>query len=167
MATGNSTQLTRQIGEHPVSAKLGRLGLFATPFAGNVPEFDLVVANDSGRSLLVQVKAINGASWQFTDARIFLNIEMDGKKQLVTGKKKLNNPELVCIFVLLREREVDEFYIFRLKDLQAIIKKRYSENIESKCGVRPKNPSSTHCAVWPDDLAKYRDNWALVAESLA
>jgi len=88
MATGSSTQLTRQIGEHLVAAKLGRLGLFATPFAGNVPDFDLVVANASGQSSLIQVKAINGPSWQF-NASTFLNIEMVGNEQVVKGKKKL------------------------------------------------------------------------------
>jgi hypothetical protein len=160
MATGSSTQLTRQIGEHLVAAKLGRLGLFATPFAGNVPEFDLVVANDTGQSSLVQVKAINGPSWQF-NARTFLNIEMVGNEQVVKGEKKLSNPNLVCVFVLLRENEGDEFYVFSLKDLQAEIAKTY------KSRVRPKNPSSMHCAVWPKQLLMYRDNWHLVKESLA
>jgi len=160
MATGISTQLTRQIGEHLVAAKLGRLGLFATPFAGNVPDFDLVVANDSGQSSLIQVKAINGPSWQF-NASTFLDIEMVGNEQVVKGKKKLSNPNLVCVFVLLLESEGDEFYIFTLKALQAEIAKTY------KGGIRPKNPLSMHCAVWPKQLLKYRDNWPLVLESLA
>lgn len=160
MATGISTQLTRQIGEHLVAAKLGRLGLFATPFAGNVPEFDLVVANGSGQSSLIQVKAINGPSWQF-NASTFLNIEMIGNEQVVKGKTKLNNPSLVCVFVLLRESEADEFYVLRVKDLQSEIAKTY------KGGIRPKNPQSMHCAVWPKQLSKHRDNWSLVLESLA
>lgn len=160
MATGNSNQLTRQIGEHLVAAKLGRLGLFAAPFAGNVPEFDLVVANASGQSLLIQVKAINGPSWQF-DANTFLNIEMVGNRQVVKGKKKLNNPNLVCVFVLLRENEADEFYVLRAKDLQAEIAKNYKDR------VRPKNPQSTHCAIWPKQLSKHRDNWSIVFDSLA
>src|ERR1035437_10022537 len=36
-----SNQLTRQLGEHLVVSKLGRLGSLATPFAGNVPDFDV------------------------------------------------------------------------------------------------------------------------------
>jgi hypothetical protein len=35
--------LTKQIGEHLVVAELGRNGLIATPFAGNVQNFDLVI----------------------------------------------------------------------------------------------------------------------------
>ena len=42
MATGLSTKLTGQIGEHLVTAELGRLGIIATPFSGNVPEIDIL-----------------------------------------------------------------------------------------------------------------------------
>jgi len=44
MQSGLSNQLTRQIGEHLVAAKLGRMGYVAAPFAGNVPLFDLLAA---------------------------------------------------------------------------------------------------------------------------
>jgi hypothetical protein len=77
LATGYSNQLTRQVGEHLVAAKLGRLGYVATPFAGNVPDFDLLIADEQGRSLPIQVKAINGPSWQF-QASTFLDIEITG-----------------------------------------------------------------------------------------
>ena|ERR1035437_4581772 len=160
MATGQSTHLTRQIGEHLVAAKLGRHRLFATPFAGNVPDFDLIVANGEGKSTLVQVKAINGPSWQFK-ADSFLDIKMVGNEQVVEGRKKLNNPNLICVFILLSKNEQDEFFIFRLKDIQEEIAKNY------KGGVRPKNPLSMHCAVWPKQLTKYKDNWPLILESLA
>ena len=42
MAPGREMYLTRQIGEHLVAAKLGRMDYVATPFAGNVPLFDLI-----------------------------------------------------------------------------------------------------------------------------
>ena len=160
VATGQSTQLTRQIGEHLVAAKLGRMGIFATLFAGNVPDFDLIGANGEGKSTLVQVKAIHGPSWQFR-ADAFLNIKMVGNEQVVKGKKKLRNPNLICVYILLCESEKDEFYVFRLKDIQAEIAKTY------RGGVRPKNPLSMHCAVWPKQLVKYKNNWPLVLESLA
>ena len=84
MATGRSMQLTRQIGEHLVAAELGRQGLIATPFAGNVPEFDLLVADKKGRAMPIQVKAINGPSWQF-NAKSFLDIETVNGVQRVKG----------------------------------------------------------------------------------
>ena len=75
MATGLSTQLTRQIGEHLVAAKLGRMGYVAAPFAGNVPLFDLLAADERGFTIPIQVKAINGISWQY-HADDFLKIEI-------------------------------------------------------------------------------------------
>lgn len=159
MATGRSTQLTRQIGEHLIAAKLGRLGYIATPFAGNVPDFDLLIADEEGHSIPVQVKAINGGSWQFKISK-FLNIEIVDKVQYVKGKQKLTNPNLVCIFVQLSDDERDDFFIFHLKDLQGYFSKSY------KGGRRSKNPQSLHCAILPKDLEKFRDNWSLIEKSL-
>lgn len=157
MSTGYKTQLTRQIGEHLVVAKLGRFGILATPFAGNVPDYDLMASDLSGHSLPIQVKAINGPSWQF-QATSFLVIDFEGKKkkQVVRGKKKLRNPNLTCIFVYLKNEGEDDYYIFKLKDLQQHFFKHY------KGGERPNNPESTHCAVWPKDLTKYKDKWTLI-----
>jgi hypothetical protein len=159
MATGRSTQLTRQIGEHLITAKLGRLGYIATPFAGNVPDFDLLIADDKGHSIPVQVKAINGGSWQFNISK-FLNVEIIDDVQYIKGEQKLSNPNLVCIFVLLSDDEKDDFFIFRLLDIQ----KFFSENY--KGGRRSKNPQSLHCAIRPIDLARFRNNWSLIESSL-
>jgi hypothetical protein len=94
MATGLSTQLTRQIGEHLVAAKLGRMGYVAAPFAGNVPLFDLLAADERGFTIPIQVKAINGTSWQY-QADDFLEIELLDGFQHVRGEKQLLNPDLV------------------------------------------------------------------------
>ena len=158
MATGREMYLTRQIGEYLVASKLGRMGYVATPFAGNVPMFDLLVADTRGYALPVQVKAIRGQSWQLR-ADAFLHIEMVDGEQLVRGPLPLLNPQLLCVYVLLKDDERDEFYVFKLGDLQAHFAKSY------KGGRRPKNPESMHCAVWPNDLEAYRDNWQLLESS--
>jgi hypothetical protein len=62
MATGREMQLARQVGEHLVAAELGRRGYVATPFAGNVPMFDLLAADIRGYAIPIQVKAIKGPS---------------------------------------------------------------------------------------------------------
>lgn len=160
MATGRATQLTRQIGEHLVAAKLGRMGYIATPFAGNVPAFDLLVADQEGYAIPLQVKAINGGGWQFR-ADHFLNIDIVDEVQTVRGTVALVNPDLVCVLVVLKEDERDEFYLLRLRDLQAHFRRTYKE------GRRPKNPQSLHCAVWPRELQKYRDRWDVLKESFA
>lgn len=76
LASGRNNQLTRHIREHLVAAELGRRGYVATPFSGNVPMFDLLAANATGKAVPIQVKAINGPSWQF---RIdsFLTVEFE------------------------------------------------------------------------------------------
>lgn len=160
MATGRDTQLTRQIGEHMVVAELGRRGLIASPFAGNVPEFDILAADDQGRAIAIQVKAIRGPSWQFSAAR-FLDIEVIEGVQHIRGAKSLVHPDLLCIFVLVGpEARQDEFFLFRQRDLQDIIASTY------RGGIRPKNPHSMHCAVWPRQLESHRDAWHVLGEAL-
>jgi hypothetical protein len=44
---GRQNKLAQQIGEHLVCAQLGRQALLATPFAGNVPVFDVIAANEA------------------------------------------------------------------------------------------------------------------------
>jgi hypothetical protein len=150
--TGLSNQLTRQIGEHLVAAKLGRMGYVASPFAGNVPLFDILAADRHGHAVPIQVKAINkGSSWQYK-ADTFLDIKHVGDVQKVRGKKCLTIPDLIRIYILLRHDGTDEFYIFCLCDLQEITFMLY------KSRKRPKNPKSTHCAVWPKHLQDFRDD---------
>jgi hypothetical protein len=161
--TGREMQLTRQIGEHLVAAELGRRGYIATPFAGNIPLYDLLAADKRGHAIPIQVKAINGGSWQF-QADQFLEIEFSDKtgKQEIKGRIKLLNPELLCIFVLLKGKGSDEFYIFRLRDLR-----NYCVRVYKPRGPGSKNPQSLHCAVSPKDLRRFRDNWALLESSLS
>ena len=52
-----NTQLAGQIGESLVVAELGRRGIVATAFAGNVPDIDLL-AYRNGRTIALQVKSV-------------------------------------------------------------------------------------------------------------
>ncbi len=158
MATGRSTQLTRQVGEHLVAAKLGRRGFVAAPFAGNVPLFDLLAADQRGFTIPIQVKTIKGGAWQY-QADTFLEIEMADDYQHVRGKKALLNPDLVCVLVLLREDEQDEYYLLNHREIQQLTFERY------KSRKRPKKPDSMHCALWPEDLRDFRDRWQLIGET--
>ena len=167
MKTKYNNQLTRQIGEHLVVSKLGRLGIFATPFAGNVPDFDVLASDLSGHSLPLQVKTINGGSWQF-NAKTFLEIEPHDDYQVVKGEKKLRNQDLLCVFVLLKPDERDEFYILPLRALQQHCLKVYLKGQSLPLEVRRrKNPKSTHCAARPRDLKEYgvkEGDWSLVTK---
>ena len=79
-----ATKLTGAVGEFLVAAELCRRNLLATPFAGNVPHYDIIASGQFGGHVAVQVKAINGLTWQF-DIRKFADFRLsgeDGKHQI-------------------------------------------------------------------------------------
>lgn len=155
MATGKDNQLAKQIGESIVVAELGRRGCIATAFSGNVPILDILAINPSSRQLQIQVKAIRGVSWQF-DVRQFLDVHVVGNRQIVKGKVPPSYKHLVCVFVIIRQSGIDEFFIFPWHFLQEYCSKNYVPR------RKPKNIDSFHCAIWPKDLLKYKDNWKLI-----
>jgi len=155
MATGKDNQLAKQIGESIVVAELGRRGCIATAFSGNVPILDILAINPSSRQLQIQVKAIRGVSWQF-DVRQFLDVRVVGNRQIMKGKVPPSYKNLVCVFVIIRQSGIDEFFIFPWRFLQEYCFKNY---IPRK---KPKNIDSFHCAIWPKDILKYKDNWKLI-----
>ena len=114
MATGRNMQLTKQIGEYLAAAELCRRGLIATTFTGNVPEFDILAINEKRETIPVQVKTIQSGSWQ-SDVTKFLIIDIEQGVQTIRGKVKLQNPNLVCIFIKLIKSGKDEFYILKMK----------------------------------------------------
>ena len=155
MATGLSTKLTGQIGEHLVTAELGRRGIIATPFSGNVPDID-ILAHANGTTGHIQVKTINKDSWQF-DVRKFLNIKLTESGQKVLGINTDLDRKIICVFVSLgTELGEDKFYIFRWGWLQNYFLERY------KGRKPPKNINSFHCAIWERDMDKHLDKWRLL-----
>ena len=163
MATGRKNQLTKQIGEYLVAAELCRRGLIATTFTGNVPDFDIIATNDNFETIPIQVKTIWKGGWQF-DARKFANIDIDSGIQRVIDKISLPNPDLICVFVRLFAQGNDEFYIFRLSDLQEIIFESYSQYMTRTMGKRPRNIDSTHAAINPKDIERFKNNWNLITD---
>ncbi len=161
MATGKDNQLAKQIGESIVVSELGRRGCIATAFSGNVPDFDVLAINPSGRQLQIQVKAMRGVSWQF-DVRQFLDVDVPivgkkkGKKQVVKGIVSRSPKNLICVFVIICESGTDEFFIFPWRSLQKFFLKHYKGREE------PRNVESFHCAIWPKDLLQYKNNWKII-----
>ena len=77
MGKNFNSKLSGQIGESLVVAELGRRGIIATAFAGNVPEIDILAFNDK-KSIPIQVKALKDDSLR-TKADNYLNIDFDGR----------------------------------------------------------------------------------------
>ena len=124
MASGLSTKLTGQVGEHLVCAELGRRGLLATPFAGNVPSFDVLVTNAELKTLPIQVKTSRFKTWP-TRATRWLNITVDhqAKIQVDGGLTKLEHPHLIYICVQLgKPRAQDRFFVLEQKRFAAYLR---------------------------------------------
>jgi hypothetical protein len=158
MASGRDTQLARQVGEYLVAAELGRRGWIATTFTGSLPGYDILAVDADGRILEVQVKAIRSASWQL-NAGQFLEIEIADGVQFVRGVRKIKTSRRICVFVELRAYGTDVFYLLELAALQSILRESYKD------GARPKNPSTFHYALYPKQLAAFRDNWQVLAHT--
>lgn len=158
MATGRSNQLTKQIGEYLVASALGRIGLVAATFSGNVPEYDIIATDSAYRSVPVQVKTSKGSSWQF-DNRRFVNVRLDGKRQ-VLGRPVPLPDNIVCVFVDLAPRYgEDRFYVLSLKKFQKRVIAGYRSYLKKYGGVRPKKFDSFHGAIGEEALAPFKDAW--------
>jgi hypothetical protein len=170
MSKGLRNKLAGQTGEFLVCAELGRRGLIATSFTGNVPEFDLIVADETLRTVPIQVKTSRGNSWP-TNAGIWINIEINEveEKQIDHGNRVISNPDLIYVCVLLAdvgEQHRDRFFILRKRDLQAICSNNYRKWIEKHDWKRPRNFRSLDNRYYTENLEPFENNWDLVIEQL-
>ena len=162
----HSTHLTQLAGEYLVASELCRQGFVATTFTGNVPHYDIIASDNRGQHVLVQVKAIRKGSWQF-DLRKFVEITLDGQRQVLGKPLSIPYDDLVCVLVELRGHGRDRFFILqwnRLRDLVISAHRRY---LEKHGGVRPRKPGSFHTAIRPSDVAEFEGKWELITKRLA
>ena len=169
MSTGRSNKLAGQIGEFLVCAELGRRKLIATPFAGNVPAFDILAADDQCNTVPIQVKASRGDSWR-SDARKWMKLTLDPetKVQLNGGAQGIVSPGMIYVHVAIAPPNggKDQFCILTQEQLQKVAIKRYSAWMDPIGWKRPKTPESYDCRYGIKDLEPYRDNWNLITEKL-
>ncbi|HEY5298270.1 MAG TPA: hypothetical protein VIK59_10110 [Verrucomicrobiae bacterium] len=169
MSTGRNNKLAGQIGEYLVCAELGKRGLIATPFSGNVPAFDVLATDEVCRTVPIQVKASRGDNWP-GDARNWMDIDFDEKTgvQNFRGPAKIKNKDLVHVFIAISpdEKNKDRFFILTKSQLQKVCVKRYSDWMNERGWKRPRNPKSYDCRFWIADVLKYEDNWKLIENRL-
>ncbi|MFU1519959.1 hypothetical protein ACM25P_15970 [Vreelandella alkaliphila] len=170
MSKGLSNKLAGQVGEFLVCAELGRRGLIATSFTGSVPEFDLIVADESLKTLPVQVKTSRGHSWPTTASRwIDVTIDEKEKKQIDHGDSDISHPDLIYVCVLLaapESEQADRYFIMLKRHLQVICAKNYRAWMSKHNWKRPKNFRSLDNRYYVTDLEPFEDNWALIDEQL-
>jgi hypothetical protein len=161
MATGRSTKLTGAVGEFLVAAELCRRNMLATPFAGNVPHYDIIASGQFGGHVVIQVKAINGSTWQF-DIRKFVAVELQGECQIPGCIQEEPYPGLVCVLVQLKTLGVDRFFILTWTDLQRILVDGYQQYLAKHGGRRPKAAESFHIALGVNEVEAYESKWDLI-----
>ncbi len=166
MAGGRSNKLLGQTGEYLVAAELSRRGLIATTFTGNVPHYDIIASDESGRHVSVQVKASRGPSWQFGNITLYCDVEFVGKKQVVGKKRPCPVRRLVMVFVRIDDAGGDRFYILPWDRLRDILVGLHETYLAKHDGVRPKKWDSLHCAIAESDLKPYRDSWKTIEKNL-
>jgi len=166
MATGRSNKLVGQTGEYLVAAELSRRGLIATTFTGNVPHYDIIASDETGRHVSVQVKASRGGSWQFGDVRHFFDIALDGKRQVVGKPKTCPVRRLAVVFVSIAEDRNDRFYILTWQRLRDLLVRHHVAYLRKHHGIRPKQWKSMHSAIVEKALLPYRDKWKTIERNL-
>jgi len=165
MATGLSNKLVGQTGEYLVAAELSRRGLIATTFTGNVPHYDIIASDESGRHVSVQVKASRGGSWQFNMIP-FCEIKFQEKRQIVGSPKNVPVKRLVVVFVTIAEDGNDHFFICTWQRLRDILIKQHTSYLKKHNGIRPKRWDSMHNAISEKALLRYKDKWDTIERNL-
>ena len=170
MATGQNNKLAGQIGEFLVCAELGRRGLIATPFSGNVPTFDVLAADELCRTVPLQVKASRSDNWP-ADALHWMDIHFDPetKRQNFIKPLKIVNPDLIYVCVAIAptdSNERDRFFVLTKRELQTVIIKGYSEWMDKHDWTRPKNPESYDARYWLPGVVEFENRWNIITERL-
>lgn len=166
MTTGRNNKLVGATGEYLVAAELSRRGLIATTFTGNVPHYDIVASDESGRHVSVQVKASRGPSWQFGNISLYCDITFDGKKQIVGARKPCPVRRLIMVFVRIDKDGNDHFYILPWDRFRNIIVAHHETYLVRCHGTRPKKWDSLHAAIAEKDLEPFRDKWETIEKNL-
>ena len=167
MSKGRHNLLTGRLAEHLVCAELSRLGLIATTFAHNVPAFDVLATDEYCRPVPIQVKASTSNWWRSTASRWMDIVQNESEKtQQITGRKQLKTPNLiwVCVSVASRKEEKDRFFIFKESDLQEVLFRNYTTELEYVLGKRKKNWQAEDCWWEIDDIIKYEDKWSIIVD---
>ena len=95
----------------------------------------------------------------------YLDIEFDGDRQVIKGKKDIDRNLIFAIIKIGDELGSDKFYICKQGFIQDTILRHHKGFLDRNNGVRPKNPSSMHCAYFEEDLSEFGDRWDLIEDA--
>jgi len=154
------------MGEFLVSAELCRRGLLATPFSGNVPHYDIIASGEHIGHLAIQVKAINRGNWQLNASK-FVDIKMDGDRQVLGERVEAPYPDLFCVFVAVGDSNTkDRYFVFSWEQLAEIVVSHHAEWLAAHGWIRPRAPKSTHCSIGISQIEMFEDQWDSVLQAV-
>lgn len=142
-----------------VAAELCRRNVFATPFAGNVPRYDMIASGPSAGHVPIQVKASNGPNWQF-DFRKFAGLKLAQNGEQIIGERHAEPvPNLMYVLVLISELGQDRFFILEWKQLQDVVVRHHEAYLSKHGGIRPRKSDSPHVAIGIDEVKEFENHW--------
>ncbi|THF85781.1 hypothetical protein E7T09_14700 [Deinococcus sp. KSM4-11] len=132
-----------------------------------MPAFDVLAADEEGRTLPIQVKASNSEQWR-SSADLWLELSVSKGKQRSRGFKAITHPQLIYVFISLKSNSSsnDRFFILDKTVLQKILAESYITYMEERAWVRPRNPKSFDCRLSISQIEAFEDNWKLIANRL-
>lgn len=167
MRSGLSNKVVGQAGEFAVCSQLGKLGLIATPFAGNVPGFDVLAVDEHLNCVPIQVKTSRGKTWIAGDLSNYVEVTLIGNKMTLGEAKEHRYPDLIRVYVSLgKAGQPDRFFVLTEQEFYLSAIESFKKWLARHGGVRPKSPTSLHSAVGLDILEQHEDNWNLITERL-
>lgn len=168
MKIGTRNRLTGQIGEHLVSAILGTLGYYASPYAGNVPEFDLTAVNSQSlESFPVQVKTSNGGALVRSTIDKWIEHRIGKDKIHHIGEPfQISNPNMIWIIVQLTNNDIKtaRFFVCTKRQVQEKIVSNFTFFMKKHEWQRPLHSSSKTVMLTVKELEEYEDNWSILGE---
>ena len=168
MRSGLSNKVVGQAGEFAVCAQLGKLGFIATPFAGNVPGFDILAVDEHLNCVPIQVKTSRSQTWITGDLDKYCDVKHEGKKTILGEVKTAPYPDLIRVYVSLGAvGQNDRFFVLTEQTFYDAAVASFKSWFDMRGGERPRNPLSMHSAVDISVLEAFEDNWGLIADRLA
>lgn len=163
---GRQKQRSKQIGEYLVAAELARQGFLAATFSGNVPNYDILAADDHGNTIPIQVKAVRQGGWSFS-VDDFVEVRFEGPQQVFGRRRPPPVSGLMYVLVLIGEKYGDDrFFMISWKELRDLIVKGHKTYLRKHGGVRPRNPESLHTQVRVKTVERFEGKWEKIGDAL-
>lgn len=151
-------------GEHYVAAEIHRRGAYGSPFAGNLPHWDIVAMDaEHERHIDIQVKTKNHPGRWAAGTRAGGWMRSDGRWVVsARGRPSPDPPADEHQFWVLVDlsKGAPEYYVVPAWWMKHHIFTAFEAELAKHGGQRAgKNPDSTDWSVFPHEVAQWRDRW--------